>query len=92
MVEATSMVSRAIRGDNLKSSSPRAFARLIERGGSTLFRVNGSHHIYRTERRHCKVLGFRFCRHPAQDRLAWTSGELVRLAELSDEELELKAA
>ena len=32
MVEATSMVSPAICGDNLKSSSPREFARLIERG------------------------------------------------------------
>jgi hypothetical protein len=44
MVEATSMVSPAICGDNLKSSSPREFARLIERGGATLFRVNGSHY------------------------------------------------
>jgi len=89
MVEATSMVSPAICGDNLKSSSPREFARLIERGGATLFRVNGSRYTNEQSRDIVRLAVADFVDNPLKTGLL---GHLVRLAELSNEELELKDA
>jgi predicted RNA binding protein YcfA (HicA-like mRNA interferase family) len=68
----------------LKSLSGRDFARLVERRGWRLLRVNGSHHIYgkagSTVRLSIPIHGNRPLKHGLQR-------HLVKLAEIPDADL-----
>ena len=68
----------------MKSISGRDFARIVERRGWTLLRVNGSHHVYgkggSVVRLSIPILGNK----PLKTGLL---RHLVKLAELSDDDL-----
>jgi predicted RNA binding protein YcfA (HicA-like mRNA interferase family) len=68
----------------MKSVSGRDFARLVERRGWTLLRVNGSHHIYG---RSGSVVRLSIPIHSNKPLKTGLLRHLAKLAEISDEEL-----
>lgn len=68
----------------MKPVSGRDFARMVERRGWTLLRINGSHHIYgkagSTVRLSIPVHGNK----PLKRRLLW---HLMKLADISEQDL-----
>ena len=67
----------------MKSMSGREFARLIERRGWTLLRINGSHHIYG---RPGSVVRLSIPIHANQPLKIGLLRHLAKLAEISDDE------
>jgi predicted RNA binding protein YcfA (HicA-like mRNA interferase family) len=68
----------------MKSVSGRDFARIIERRGWILLRVNGSHHIYGKTGSVVRISVPIHGNKPLKTGLLW---HLAKLAELSDEDL-----
>jgi len=68
----------------MKSISGRGFARIIERRGWTLLRVNGSHHIYGKPG---SVVRLSVPIHGSKPLKIGLLRHLTKLAELSDEDL-----
>ena len=68
----------------MKSLTGRDFARLVERRGWTLLRINGSHHIYgKTE----SVVRLSVPIHGNRPLKAGLLRHLMKLAELSEQDL-----
>jgi predicted RNA binding protein YcfA (HicA-like mRNA interferase family) len=68
----------------MKSMSGREFARLVERHGWTLLRINGSHHIYG---RLGSVVRLSIPIHANKPLKTGLLRHLAKLAEIADDEL-----
>lgn len=69
----------------MKSLSGRDFARIIERRGWTLLRINGSHHIYGKQG---TVVRLSVPIHGGRPLKIGLLGHLARLAELSEQDFQ----
>jgi predicted RNA binding protein YcfA (HicA-like mRNA interferase family) len=68
----------------VKAIAGRAFARLVERGGWTLLRIHGSHHIYGKPG---SVVRLSIPIHGNRPLKIGLLRHLIKLAELTDDEL-----